>query len=283
MHGAQRGRRLLNKPDSLSSAVERSSDVKYHATAIIDSRASIAANVEVGAYCVIGPDVEIGPDCWIGPHVVITGRTRIGARNRIFQHSSIGEIPQDKKYSGEATRLEIGDDNTIREYCTFNCGTVQDAGVTRVGNGNWVMAYVHVAHDCQVGSHAVLANGVQLAGHVHIGDYAILGGLTGVHQYCHVGGHSITGAGTVVLKDIPPYVMVSGNPGKPYGLNVEGLKRRGFSAATITKLKGAYKTLYRSGLTIQPAVKELERQAKTCPEVQLMVDFLSAATRGVVR
>ena len=283
MYGSRRRRSLLNKQDSPFSAVERPADVKCHPTAIIDPRASIAADVEVGAYCVIGPHVEIGPDCWIGPHVVITGRTRIGARNRFFQHSSIGEIPQDKKYGGEGTRLEIGDDNTIREYCTFNCGTVQDAAVTRVGNGNWVMAYVHVAHDCQVGSHAVLANGVQLAGHVHIGDYAILGGLTGVHQYCHIGGHSITGAGTVVLKDIPPYVMVSGNPGKPFGLNVEGLKRRGFSAATITKLKGAYKTLYRSGLTIQPAVKELERQAKTCPEVQLMVDFLSAATRGVVR
>lgn len=257
--------------------------MKQHPTAIIDPSAQLAPDVEVGPYCVIGPDVEIGPGCWIGPHVVITGRTRIGARNRVFQHASLGEIPQDKKYGGEATSLEIGDDNTIREYCTFNCGTVQDARVTRVGNANWVMAYVHVAHDCQVGNHAVLANGVQLAGHVHVGDYAILGGLTGVHQYCHIGGHSITGAGTVVLKDIPPYVMVSGNPGKPFGLNVEGLKRRGFSPSTITKLKQAYKTLYRSGLTAQLAIKELERQARSCPEVRLMVDFLQAATRGVVR
>lgn len=257
--------------------------MKQHSTAIIDPRARIAPDVEVGPYCVIGPDVEVGPGCWIGPHVVITGRTRIGARNRLFQHSSLGEIPQDKKYGGEATRLEIGDDNTIREYCTFNCGTVQDAGVTRIGDHNWVMAYVHVAHDCQVANHAILANGVQLGGHVHVGDYAILGGLTGVHQFCHIGGHSITGAGTVVLKDIPPYVMVSGNPGKPFGLNVEGLKRRGFAASTITRLKRSYKTLYRSGLTIEQATKELERQARTCPEVGLMLDFLAAATRGVVR
>lgn len=257
--------------------------MKQHSTAVIDPRAQLAPDVEVGPYCVIGPDVEIGPGCWIGPHVVITGRTRIGARNRLFQHSSLGEIPQDKKYGGEATRLEIGDDNTIREYCTFNTGTAQDAGVTRIGSHNWVMAYVHVAHDCQVGNHAILANGVQLGGHVHVGDYAILGGLTGVHQFCHIGGHSITGAGTVVLKDIPPYVMVSGNPGKPFGLNVEGLKRRGYAAPTITRLKRAYKTLYRSGLTIEQATKELERQSRTCPEVQLTLDFLSAATRGVVR
>lgn len=283
MYRSQRGRSTLSRAGHALSPATGPVDVKCHSTAIIDPRAKLASDVEVGPYCVIGPEVEIGADCSIGPHVVITGRTRLGARNRIFQHASIGDIPQDKKYGGEPTRLEIGDDNTIRECCTFNCGTVQDGGVTRVGNGNWVMAYVHVAHDCQVGSNTVLANGVQLAGHVHIGDYAILGGLSGVHQYCHIGGHSITGAGTIVLKDIPPYVMVSGNPGKPFGLNVEGLKRRGFTTPTITKLKGAYKTLYRSGLTIELAVKELERQAKSCPEVRLLLDFLSTATRGVVR
>ncbi|KPK20339.1 MAG: UDP-N-acetylglucosamine acyltransferase [Betaproteobacteria bacterium SG8_41] len=261
----------------------RPATVKLHPTAIIDPRAQLAQDVEVGPYSVIGPDVVIGPGCWIGPHAVITGHTRMGARNRIFQHSSLGEIPQDKKYGGEATRLEIGDDNTIREFCTFNCGTAQDVGVTRVGNGNWIMAYVHVAHDCQVSNHTILANGVQLGGHVHIGEYAILGGLTGVHQFCHIGAHSITGAGTVVLKDIPPFVTVSGNPGKPYGLNVEGLKRRGFAAPTITKLKRAYKTLYRSGLTIEQAMKELERQSRGCPEVRVTMDFLAAATRGVVR
>ncbi len=261
----------------------RPANVKLHPTAIIDPRAQLAQDVEVGPYSVIGPDVVIGPGCWIGPHAVITGHTRMGARNRIFQHSSLGEIPQDKKYAGEATRLEIGDDNTIREFCTFNCGTAQDVGVTRVGNGNWIMAYVHVAHDCQVSNHTILANGVQLGGHVHIGEYAILGGLTGVHQFCHIGAHSITGAGTVVLKDIPPFVTVSGNPGKPYGLNVEGLKRRGFAAATITKLKHAYKTLYRSGLTIEQAMKELERQSRGGPEVRVTLVFLAAATRGVVR
>jgi UDP-N-acetylglucosamine acyltransferase len=257
--------------------------VSIHSTAIVDSRARIAPDVEIGPYALVGPHVEIGAACRIGAHVVVTGHTRIGRRNRIFQFASIGEIPQDKKYQGEATRLEIGDDNTIREFCSFNCGTAQDAGVTRVGDDNWFMAYVHLAHDCQVGSHTIFANSASLAGHVHIGDYAILGGFTGVHQFCRVGAHSITGGGTIVRQDVPPYVTVSGNPAKPFGLNVEGLRRRGFSADTIARLNRAYKTLYRSGLTLDQAKQRLARQATECPELRIMLEFLSASTRGIVR
>jgi UDP-N-acetylglucosamine acyltransferase len=257
--------------------------VKNHPTAIVDTRARIAPDVEIGPYAVIGPDVEIGAGCWIGPHVLVTGHTRIGRRNRIFQFSSIGEIPQDKKYQGEPTRLEIGDDNTIREFCTFNCGTAQDAGVTRVGDDNWFMAYAHLAHDCQVGSHTVFANSASLAGHVHVGDYAILGGFTGVHQFCRIGAHCITGAGTIVRQDVPPYVMASGDPAKPYGLNVEGLKRRGFTAGTITRLNRAYKTLYRSSLTLEQAKQRLARQVVECPELRITLDFLSSSGRGIIR
>lgn len=257
--------------------------VKIHPTAIVDTRARIAPDVEIGPYTVVGPEVEIGAGCWIGAHAVVTGHTRIGRRNRIFQFSSIGEVPQDKKYQGEPTRLVIGDGNTIREFCTFNCGTVQDASVTRVGDDNWFMAYVHLAHDCQVGSHTVFANSASLAGHVHVGDYAILGGFTGVHQFYRIGAHSITGAGSIVKQDVPPFVTASGNPAKPYGLNVEGLKRRGFTADTITRLNRAYKTLYRSGLTLEQAKQRLARQATECPEVRVMLDFLSGSSRGIIR
>lgn len=257
--------------------------MNIHPTAIVDPQARIARDVEIGPYAVIGPHVEIGPGSWIGPHAVITGHTRMGARNRIFQFCSIGEIPQDKKYGGEATRLEIGDDNTVREFCTFNCGTAQDAGATRVGNGNWFMAYAHLAHDCQIGNHTIFANNAQLAGHVHIGDHVILGGYTGVHQFCRVGAHSITGIGTVVLQDVPPYITASGDTAKPYGINAEGLKRRGFTASTITQLKRAYKTLYRSSLTLEQAKKALARQVKDCPEVQVLLDFLAGSTRGIIR
>jgi UDP-N-acetylglucosamine acyltransferase len=256
---------------------------RIHPTALVDSRARIAPDVEVGAYSIIGPQVEIGAGCWVGPHVVITGHTRLGARNRVFQFSSIGEIPQDKKYQGEATRLEIGDDNLVREFCTFNCGTAQDAGATRVGNGNWFMAYVHLAHDCQVGNNTIFANNAQLAGHVHIGDRVILGGYTGVHQFCRIGAHSITGIGSVVLQDVPPFITASGDTAKPYGINAEGLKRRGFAASTITELKRAYKTLYRSGLTLEQAKSALARQVGACPEVQALLDFLASSTRGIIR
>ncbi|MBI2296575.1 MAG: acyl-ACP--UDP-N-acetylglucosamine O-acyltransferase [Betaproteobacteria bacterium] len=254
-----------------------------HPTAIVQPGAEVAAGVEIGPYAVIGPHVAIGPGCWIGPHTVITGHTRIGAKNRIFHFVSLGEAPQDKKYAGELTRLEIGDNNTIREFCTLNCGTAQDAGVTRVGSDNWIMAYVHFAHDCQIGNHTVFANGAQLGGHVHVGDYAILGGLTAVHQFCHIGAHGITGAGAVVLQDVPPFVTASGNSARPFGINVEGLKRRGFTPATITRLRRAYKTLYRSGLTLDQAKRELARQVRECPEVQAILDFLAGSTRGIVR
>ena len=257
--------------------------MKAHPTAIVDPRARIAADVEIGPYAVVGPDVEIGSGCWIGPHAVVTGHTRIGQRNRIFQFSSVGEAPQDKKYRGEPTRLEIGNDNTIREFCTLNCGTAQDVGITRIGNDNWFMAYVHVAHDCQVGSHTVFANGATLGGHVHVGDYAILGGFTGVHQFCRIGAHCITGGGSIVLLDVPPYLTVSGNPAKPYGLNVKGLKRRGFAADTVARLNRAYKTLYRSGLTLNEAKERLAREASECPEVRVMLDFLASSGRGIAR
>ncbi len=254
-----------------------------HSTALIDPKARLAPDVEVGAYTLIGPDVEIGPGCRIGPHVVITGHTRIGANNRIYQFSSLGEAPQDKKYAGEATRLEIGDSNTIREFCTFNRGTVLDAGATRVGDDNWIMAYVHLAHDCQIGSHTIFANNSQLAGHVHVGDYAILGGFTAVHQFCQVGAHCITAISTVVRQDIPPYLTASGNPAQPHGINAEGLRRRGFSADTITRLKRAYKALYKSGLTLAEAAEELGRQRAECSEIGLLLDFLSASQRGIIR
>ena len=247
------------------------------------TRARIAADVEIGPYAVVGPDVEIGSGCWIGPHAVVTGHARIGQRNRIFQFSSVGEAPQDKKYRGEPTRLEIGNDNTIREFCTLNCGTAQDVGITRIGNDNWFMAYVHVAHDCQVGSHTVFANGATLGGHVHVGDYAILGGFTGVHQFCRIGAHCITGGGSIVLLDVPPYMTVSGNPAKPYGLNVKGLKRRGFTADTVARLNRAYKTLYRSGFTLNEAKERLAREASECPEVRVMLDFLASSGRGIAR
>jgi UDP-N-acetylglucosamine acyltransferase len=271
-------RRAAGRPGADSRAARM-----IHPTAIVDPAAELAEAVEIGPYAVIGPHVSIGPATRVGAHAVVTGRTRIGANNRIFQFVSLGEVPQDKKYGGEPTRLEIGDNNTIREFCTFNCGTVQDAGVTRVGDDNWIMAYVHIAHDCQVGSHTVLANCVQLAGHVRVDDHAILGGFTGVHQFCRIGAHSITGVGTVVLQDVPPFITASDDSARPYGINAEGLKRRGFPAATITRLKRAYKTLYKSGLSLAEARRELARQVAECPEVQSILDFLAEAKRGIIR
>jgi UDP-N-acetylglucosamine acyltransferase len=254
-----------------------------HATAIVHPSARLAGNVSVGAYSIVGEHVEIGSGTWIGPHVVVTGHTSIGCDNRIYQFASLGEAPQDMKYAGEATRLEIGDRNTIREFCTFNCGTVQDTGVTRLGSDNWMMAYVHVAHDCQVGSHTVFANNAQIAGHVHVGDYAILGGMTGVHQFVHIGAHSITAGQTLLLQDLPPYVMAAGNPAKPFGINAEGLKRRGFSAESISGIKAAYRSLYRSGLALAEARTEIEAQSASTPELAVMLRFLETAKRGILR
>ncbi len=256
---------------------------RIHVTAIVDSAARIAADVEIGPYSIIGPHVEIGAGCVIGPHAVIKGHTRIGINNHIFQFVSLGEMPQDKKYAGEPTRLEIGDNNVIREFCTFNIGTAQDVGVTRLGNDNWIMAYVHLAHDCQIGNHTIFANNAQLAGHVHIGDYAILGGYTGVHQFCRVGAHVITGIGTHVLKDVPPFVTASGSPAAPHGINAEGLKRRGYSAEAVSEIRRAYKTLFRSGDTLDVALAALKTQAAACAELQLLVDFLLVPGRGIIR
>lgn len=254
-----------------------------HPTAIVEPGARIGANVRIGAYSLIGPNVEIGDNTEVGSHVVIKGHTKIGRDNRIFQFCSLGEVPQDKKYAGEDTRLEIGDRNTVREFCTFNLGTVQDAGVTRIGNDNWIMAYVHIAHDCQVANHTTFANNAQLAGHVHVDDWAILGGYTGVHQFCRIGAHVMTAVGTVVLQDVPPYLMAAGNTAQPYGINVEGLKRRGFSSESITALKRAYRTIYKSGLLLEEAKCKLVEEALAQPDVQLFVDFLAASKRGIIR
>jgi UDP-N-acetylglucosamine acyltransferase len=263
--------------------MKASAQARIHPTALIDSGARIAPNVEVGAYSVIGADVEIGPGSRVGPHVVITGHTRIGANNTIAQFVSLGEAPQDKKYSGEPTRLEIGNNNTIREFCTLNRGTAQDVAVTRIGDDNWIMAYVHVAHDCQIGSRTVFANNAQLAGHVHVEDYVIFGGFTVVHQFCRIGAHSITGLGTIVLQDVPPFIKASGNSARPYGINSEGLRRRGVSAEAIMHLKRAYRTLYRSGLTLDEAKRELAGPATACAEVRLLLDFVAAPGRGIIR
>lgn len=254
-----------------------------HPTAIVHPNAKLAEGVQVGAFTVIGEHVEIDAGTTIGPHVVIEGHTRIGKNNRIFQFNSLGSIPQDKKYKGEPTRLEIGDNNLIRECCTFNTGTVQDIGYTRIGNNNWIMSYVHIAHDTIVGNDTVLANNVQLAGHVHIDDFAILGGFSGVHQFCRVGAHVMVGAGCLLFQDLPPYVMLGGNPAAPHGINSEGLRRRGFSSETIMAIKRAYKTLYRSGLPLEQAVQEINAQAEEHPELKLFTEFLARSTRGIIR
>ncbi|MFZ1545661.1 MAG: acyl-ACP--UDP-N-acetylglucosamine O-acyltransferase [Candidatus Nitrotoga sp.] len=257
--------------------------IMRHPTALIHPNAKLASTVEVGAYSIIGEHVEVGENTHIGPHVVIGGHTTIGQNNHIFQFCSLGQIPQDKKYAGEPTRLEIGDHNIIREFCTFNLGTSQDIGVTRVGSHNWIMAYVHLAHDCQVGSHTVFANNAQLAGHVQVADYAILGGFTVVHQFCQIGTHAITGMGTILLQDIPPYITAAGNPAAPYGINSEGLKRHGFSSNAVMAIKRAYKTLYKSGLTLQQAKVVIDEQAATYPELNTLVDFIGGSQRGVIR
>jgi len=251
--------------------------------AIVDPGARIAANVEIGPFSIIGPDVEIGEGTVIGPHVIVRGPTTIGKNNRIFQFSSIGEECQDKKYAGEPTTLVIGDNNVIREACTFHRGTVQDDGTTIVGSNNLFMVNVHVAHDAVIGDNCILANDTNVAGHVKIGDWAILGGATQVHQFCLIGAHSMCGAGTVVLKDIPAYVMALGYPATPHGINSEGLKRRGFSKESIKLIRSAYKTLYRQGLTLAEALEVLVPQAEQDDGVRQLVESLQAASRGIIR
>jgi UDP-N-acetylglucosamine acyltransferase len=258
-------------------------DQVIHPSAIIDPAAELANDVEVGPYSIIGAGVRIGSGTRIGAHVVIQGPTTIGRDNHIYHFCSLGEAPQDKKYKGEPTTLEIGDRNTIREFCTFNRGTVQDAGATRLGNDNWVMAYVHIAHDCQIGNNTILANNSSLAGHVILHDHAILGGFTLVHQFCKIGAHVITAVGSVVFKDVPPFVTAAGYDAKPHGINSEGLKRRGFSAETMLRLKRAYKTLYKSGLTLEEAKRQLAEQRAECPEIGVLLEFLDTASRGIIR
>ncbi|HNE15538.1 MAG TPA: acyl-ACP--UDP-N-acetylglucosamine O-acyltransferase [Rhodocyclaceae bacterium] len=257
--------------------------MSIHPTAIVHPGARLAEGVQVGAYSIVGEHVVIGEGTSVGPHVVIEGHTTIGRNNRIFQFCSLGSEPQDKKYAGEPTRLEIGDGNTIREFCSFSTGTVQDGGLTRVGHDNWIMAYVHVAHDCVVGDHTIFANNATLAGHVTVGDWAILGGFTGVHQFVRVGAHSFCGVGTVLLQDLPPFVTVSGNPAAPHGINSEGLRRRGYSSDGITAIKRAYKTLYRSGLTLDEARRQIAEAAANVPELQMFSDFIADSGRGIVR
>ena len=254
-----------------------------HPTAIVSSKARLCADVEIGAFTVVGDEVEIGSGTKIGSHVVIDGPTTIGRDNTVSSFSSLGAPPQDKKYAGEATRLEIGDRNTIREFCTFNRGTSQDAGVTRIGNDNWIMAYVHLAHDCQIGNNTIFANNAQLAGHVHVGDWAILGGFTVVHQFVRIGAHSLTAMGTILLQDLPPYVTAAGNTASPFGINSEGLKRRGFEAQAIAEIKAAYKTLYKSGLSLDAARQKLLERQQVVPELAILAQFLQAGNRGIIR
>ena len=258
-------------------------NAEVHPSAIVDRSAKLGSGVAIGPYSVIGPEVEIGEGTWVGAHVVLDGRLRIGRDNKIFHFASLGAPPQDKKYAGEDTAVEIGDGNTIREYVTINRGTTHDVGVTRVGNDNWIMAYVHFAHDCQIGNHTIFANACQLAGHVTVGDWAIFGATTLVHQFVHIGAHAFTGMGTYLPQDLPPYVTAAGNMAQPYGINSEGLKRRGFSPEAIAGLKRAYRTLYRSGLGLEEARLQLESQVAACPQVREFLEFLARSKRGIIR
>jgi UDP-N-acetylglucosamine acyltransferase len=254
-----------------------------HSTAIVDPKAELGEGVEIGAYSIIGPDVVIGDRCEIGPHVVIRGPTRMGSENRVFQFSSLGEEPQDKKYAGEQTLLEVGDRNTFREFTTVNRGTVQGTGFTRIGDDNWIMAYVHMAHDCIVGNRCILANAASLAGHVTVDDDVILGGFTLVHQFCRIGAHSFCSMGSAVKQDVAPYVTVAGNPAQARGLNTEGLRRRGFEPEAIQAIRRAYKLVFRSGARLEEALAELRETARDRPELEAFIDFAEHSERGLVR
>jgi UDP-N-acetylglucosamine acyltransferase len=253
-----------------------------HPQAIVDPAAKIGSHVDIGAFSIIGPEVEIGEATWIGPHVVIHGPTRIGTNNKIYQFCSLGEAPQHQGYKGEPTRLEIGDRNIIREYCTFNRGTA-GGGITRLGDDNFIMAYCHVAHDCHVGNRTIFANGTSLAGHVTVEDQVIFGGFSMIHQFCRVGAHVMTGISTVTFKDIPPYLLVAGNTAVPHGLNLRGLKRRNFSAESIDSLRQAYKLLYKSGLRLNDAIEQIAPIAKANAEVGHFLDFIKKSERGIIR
>jgi UDP-N-acetylglucosamine acyltransferase len=253
------------------------------ARAIVSPGAELAPDVSVGPFSIIGPQVSIGPRTVVGPHVVVNGPTSIGADNRFFQFASIGDAPQDKKYAGEPTRLEIGDRNIFRESCTINRGTVLDKGVTRIGDDNLFMAFSHVAHDCEVGDKTVFANCASLGGHVEIGDWVILGGLTAVHQHAKIGAHAFLAGGAIVRSDVPPYIMVAGNPAAPHAVNSEGLKRRGFTEEQIRNIRDAYRVVYRSDLTLSDALARLAPQAREHSEIRVFVDFINASTRSLAR
>jgi UDP-N-acetylglucosamine acyltransferase len=251
--------------------------------ALVSPQARLAPDVTVGPFSVIGADVEIGPRTVVGPHAVVNGPTTLGADNRVFQFASLGDAPQDKKYRGEPTRLEIGDRNVFRESCTVNRGTTHDKGVTRIGNDNLFMAFSHVAHDCQIGHNTVFANCASLAGHVEIGDWAILGGLTAVHQFARIGAHAFLGGGSIVSRDVPPYVMVAGNPAVPHGVNSEGLRRRGFTDEQVQNVREAYRILYRSELKLSDALAQLAPAAAEHAEIRVFVEFIQASARSLVR
>jgi UDP-N-acetylglucosamine acyltransferase len=258
-----------------------------HPTALVAPEAQLADGVSVGPYCIIGPNVVIDEGTQVGPHCVIDGHTTIGRNNTFYRFCSIGGMPQDKKYQGEPTRLEIGDGNMVREYVTINTGTVQDVGITRVGHDNWIMAYVHIAHDCQVASHTILANNVQLAGHIHIGDWAIIGGSSAVHQFVRIGAHTMIGGTSSIRQDIPPYVMGAGDPFRPVGINSEGLKRRGYETSTVSALKEAYKCLYRRQMNVEQALDAIRQvqaeRTQAHDALQVLIDFLAADGRGIAR
>ena len=254
-----------------------------HPTAIVSDKASIADDVSIGPYCVIGDDVTIGRGTTVASHVVINGPTTLGEDNRIYQFASIGDDPQDKKYRDEPTRLVIGNGNTIREYCTISRGTVDDEGVTELGDDNWVMAYVHIAHDCRIGSHTILANNVTIAGHVHVGDYVIMGGFTGIHQFCRIGAHAFLGMFSIVSQDIPAYTMIGGQPAGPKGINSEGLKRRGFTSEQIRNIKNGYRIVFRQGRKLDEAIAEIATLVDTQPELRVLLESLRASERGLIR
>ena len=256
---------------------------RIHPSAIVSASAELASDVRIGPYVVIGDDVSIGAGTSIGSHTVVSGPTTIGAGNRIYQFASIGDDPQDKKYAGEPTRLVIGDNNTIREYCTISRGTTQDEGVTEIGDDNWIMAYVHIAHDCVIGSHTIMANNATLAGHVHVGDWAIFGGFSGVHQFCRIGAHAFLGMYSGANRDVPAYTTVSGQPAAPKGINSEGLKRRGFDADQVRNIKNAYRIVYRQGKKLNDAIDEIAALVPRQPELEIFLESLRSSERGLVR
>ena len=254
-----------------------------HPTAIVAASATLADDVQIGPYSIIGDNVEIGPGSRIAAHVVINGPTRIGRDNSIYQFASIGDDPQDKKYADEPTRLEIGDRNTIREYCTISRGTIQDKGLTSLGDDNWIMAYVHIAHDCRIGNNTIFANNATLAGHVDVGDWVIFAGFSGAHQFCHIGAHSFLGMYCGTNRDVPAYTMMAGQPAEPRGINSEGLKRRGFSSEQIRNIKNAYRIVYRKGLKLAEAIGQIETLVETQPELEIFLSSLRVSERGLVR